>query len=70
MSLRTVVYEDGPEYEPETSDGSEHVEDRLPSEVLAEVSGGRHGDHGAKWSPSADEGGEPDYQENIYIPER
>ena len=61
MSLRAVVYQDGPEDEPETSEGPKYVENWLPAQVLAEITGGRHGDHCSKGSPSTDEGCEPEY---------
>ena len=61
MWLWTVVYQDGPEYEPETSEGPKHVENRLPPEVLAQIAGGRHGNHCAQWSTSRDERCEPEY---------
>ena len=55
------MYQEGPEYEPETPEGPAYVEHGLPAQVLAQVGGGWHGDHCAKWSPSRDERGEPDY---------
>ena len=53
------MYQDGPEYKPDTSESPKHIEYGFPAQIVAQIARGWHGDHCAKWSPSTDEGGEP-----------
>ena len=60
MSLRTVMYQDGPEYKPDTSESPKHIEYGFPAQIVAQIARGWHGDHCAKRSPGTDEGCEPE----------
>ena len=68
MDVWSIVDDESPDYEPQTAEGPEHVEDRLPAPVLAQVSRGGHGDDSPERPPSTDKGGEPGnvWNGNIY----
>ena len=59
MNVWSIVDDESPDYEPQTAEGPEHVEDRLPAPVLAQVSRGGHGDDSPERPPRTDKGGEP-----------
>ena len=68
MSLRTVMYQDGPEYKPETSESPKHIEYGFPAQIVTQIARGWHGDHCAKWSTSTDKGCKPVYYLGIKNP--